>query len=69
MYRICPDCGAYLDPGEICDCKEKAAPDESDPEAAQTKEFHESIPENQIIVKEDEHGQIHFVPPFGGFGK
>ena len=24
MHRICPDCGAYLDPGEICDCKEKA---------------------------------------------
>ena len=26
MYRICPHCGASLDPGEICDCaKEKAA--------------------------------------------
>lgn len=24
---ICPDCGAYLDPGEVCDCNEKAAPD------------------------------------------
>lgn len=22
-YRICPDCGANLDPGEKCDCKEK----------------------------------------------
>ena len=20
-YRICPDCGASLDPGEICDCQ------------------------------------------------
>lgn len=30
MYAyICPDCGAYLDPGEVCDCqeKEKAAPE------------------------------------------
>ena len=28
MYaRICPDCGAYLDPSERCDCSiEKAAP-------------------------------------------
>lgn len=20
-FRICPDCGARLDPGEICDCQ------------------------------------------------
>lgn len=25
-YRICPQCGSHLDPGESCDCiKEKAA--------------------------------------------
>ena len=27
-YNICPECGAYLDPGEVCDCrrqKEKEA--------------------------------------------
>ena len=22
-YRTCPNCGAHLDPGEICDCSEK----------------------------------------------
>lgn len=22
QYRTCPDCGAKLDPGEKCDCKE-----------------------------------------------
>ena len=20
VYKICPDCGAHLDPGEQCDC-------------------------------------------------
>lgn len=22
-YRTCPDCGAHLDPGEKCDCKDE----------------------------------------------
>lgn len=22
-YNVCPDCGAYLDPGEPCDCKDR----------------------------------------------
>lgn len=21
-YRICPHCGAHLDPGEVCDCRD-----------------------------------------------
>ena len=26
-YKICPRCGAHLDPGETCDCRdEKTAP-------------------------------------------
>ena len=24
FYRTCPDCGASLDPGERCDCTDKA---------------------------------------------
>lgn len=24
-YRICPDCGAHLDPDEPCDCHEEKA--------------------------------------------
>lgn len=23
-YKTCPDCGAHLDPGERCDCKEES---------------------------------------------
>ncbi len=31
QYRVCPVCGAHLDPGEVCDCqgaKKEAAPGE-----------------------------------------
>lgn len=24
-YRICPECGAALDPGEVCDCRTSKA--------------------------------------------
>jgi hypothetical protein len=24
-YRVCPDCGCNLDPGETCDCRGRAA--------------------------------------------
>lgn len=23
QYRVCPDCGTNLDPGEKCDCREE----------------------------------------------
>jgi hypothetical protein len=52
MYRKCPYCGAALDPGEKCDCNEKAAPDVEDPEAAQVKTTKNNITENKTIVKE-----------------
>ena len=32
-YRKCPDCGAYLDPDERCDCQDK----ETAPSAANTE--------------------------------
>lgn len=34
-FKTCDGCGANLDPGEICDCKEKAAPKLEPSEAAQ----------------------------------
>ena len=29
-YRTCPDCGANLDPGEKCDCTDKATTNKKD---------------------------------------
>lgn len=29
-YHECPNCGAYLDPGERCDCEENAPADVED---------------------------------------
>lgn len=26
-YKTCPDCGAHLDPGERCDCKDDTMED------------------------------------------
>ena len=54
MYRKCPFCGANLDPGEICDCKEKAAPDVEDPEAAQMKIITNNLAERNYFVNKKE---------------
>lgn len=37
-YQTCPDCGAYLDPGEVCDCKEKDRPSATNTETAKTEQ-------------------------------
>lgn len=34
MYRTCPECGAHLDPVEICDCRNAATEKKEDNAAA-----------------------------------
>lgn len=53
IYRICPDCGAHLDPGEICDCrgKENAAPDAANIEDGKAKYDGDSISQFRRTVK------------------
>lgn len=51
MYGyICPDCGAYLDPGEICDCKEEQEKNRDKAIEAQEKLFR--------LMAEEEDGQL-----------
>ena len=47
FYRVCPSCGANLDPGEACDCQDKAKPPAG---AANTGEVAkvEWLPQNRI---------------------
>lgn len=60
MYRICPDCGAALDPGEICDCqyKEEAAPGATNTQSGKVEQKSDQpncstsiLPENKEEIK------------------
>lgn len=50
FYRICPDCGAYLDPGEQCSCHEEYLIEMERKEKATA--FVEKM------VKEERNGQL-----------
>ena len=50
FYRICPDCGAYLDPGEQCSCHEECLIEMERKEKATA--FVEKM------MKEEKNGQL-----------
>ena len=51
MYGyICPDCGAYLDPGETCDCIEERKEHE--------EKSNEAIDKLIQMLAEDKDGQL-----------
>lgn len=50
FYRICPDCGAYLDPGEQCSCHD---------EKIHLQEEREKAAQNVMkMVMEERNGQL-----------
>ena len=53
FFRICPDCGAHLDPGESCDCREIKAK-ELEQKADRERKY-------QKKVKMDKDGQYRLV--------
>lgn len=54
-YRTCPDCGAHLDPGERCDCRDakSAAPDAPTPETAEEIESMDIVAKMKGDVKRE----------------
>ena len=41
-YRLCPECGAALDPGEVCDCRTSNGFSENQTEAKKANGFSEN---------------------------
>lgn len=54
-YRICPHCGAHLDPGEACDCRDKT---KTAPSAANTEDgqVEQSLPDTDSASTIYENG-------------
>ena len=46
MYKICPECGASLDPGEKCDC---CAEKGKSPAAEAAEDFQTKIKNNNYL--------------------
>ena len=57
FYRICPDCGAYLDPGEQCSCHEEHLIEMERKEKA-TVFVVTKISYKQKMMKEEKNGQL-----------
>ena len=49
-YRICPDCGVFLDPGEICECKKYKASEMTRNDKENAAETHKAAPEKCTVV-------------------
>lgn len=50
-FRICPECGAYLDPGEACDCKKEPPPEAATSESGKAKSTIGIVAEQEAYVK------------------
>ena len=42
-YTTCPDCGAHLDPGEVCECKRETALDATNTGDGTAEQIDEAV--------------------------
>lgn len=52
FYKICPRCGAHLDPGEPCDCEEAAAREREEVEELLAREDT-----GQLVLRWEQEGE------------
>ena len=48
MFKVCPYCGANLDPGEHCDCQDQVADREADHMGRDDEQREDEEDESQI---------------------
>ena len=62
FYRVCPMCGANLDPGEICDCQEEKPTTPPDRGQSRTREPGLRIYTRHKEVRLNEQYKIKLAP-------
>ena len=64
-YRICPNCGSSLDPGERCDCQdEETAPDATNIESGKVEsELTDPLPPPILTNEQEEIKYENFRSP------
>lgn len=58
-YNVCPHCGAHLDPGEVCDCRDEQAA-KVRRRLANTMRIQELLNNNDFKQEELEYGKYGF---------
>ena len=63
MYRICPDCGATLDPGERCDCQDeaRAQSEEYERQRRRAHELLDKLNDPDVVARAYRHLQYLWI--------
>ena len=63
MYRTCPHCGAALDPGERCDCRERTPNEPRENSHPQPRENIKRPPRCYQHRDGQKQNHNHMIPP------